>query len=164
MQRKTNQQQRFEHDHMHIPEKQLTIKQSTISNAGKGLFTKTDIPAGSLIIEYKGRVTTWAEVKFNADNAYLYYVNSRYVIDGKPFLKSLARYANDAEGLTKVRGIVNNCIYEKVGAKVYIKAVKDIPAGSEILVSYGKEYWQTERKNRRLEELRKKKEGSLNPL
>jgi hypothetical protein len=30
---------------------------------------------------------------------------------------------------------------------VYIEAVKDVSAGSEIFVSYGKEYWDVMRKN-----------------
>ena len=43
--------------------------------------------------------------------------------------------------------------------KVYIEATKDIPAGSEILVSYGKEYWEVIRHNLKLEQkgTRKKK-------
>jgi uncharacterized protein len=47
---------------MPLPEKQLFIKQSSIGNAGKGLFTKQYIAKGTRIIEYKGRVTTWKKV------------------------------------------------------------------------------------------------------
>jgi hypothetical protein len=55
----------------------------------------------------------------------------------------LARYANDAKGFTKVEGIKNNSFYEMRGKRVFIVARKNIPEGSEILVGYGKEYWDT---------------------
>lgn len=136
---------------MHIPVKQLETRLSNIPNAGKGLFTKTDIGKDSLIIEYKGRVTTWDEVKDDAANAYLYYVSEKFVIDAGPFPRAIARFANDAQGITKVKGMRNNAVYERHGDKVFIKAVRDISAGDEILVSYGKEYWDTHRRNERID-------------
>lgn len=89
---------------MELLEKQLKIKRSVIPRAGKGLFTTKLIPRGSKIIEYKGRITNWkrAENK-KSDNKYLFYVNRDYVIDAKPYKKSLARYANDARGLKKLK-------------------------------------------------------------
>ena len=70
----------------------------------------------------------------------IYYVNSKYVIDAKN--NNLpARYANDARGMTKLKGLTNNSEYIEEGKKVFIKARKNIPAGTEILVGYGKEYW-----------------------
>jgi hypothetical protein len=44
----------------------------------------------------------------------------------------------------------NNASYEPVGVQVFIDAVKDIPAGSEILVGYGKEYWDAIRHNNKI--------------
>ena len=58
-------------------------------------------------------------------------------------MKAMARYANDARGIIKVKGITNNCVFIKEGRKIYIKSIKNIAAGSEILVRYGKEYWDT---------------------
>ncbi len=93
-------------------------------------------------MEYKGTLTTWKEVKESKEeNGYIYYVKRNHVIDAAPHLKALARYANDARGLKKITGITNNAEYVEDGLKVYIQAKKDIPAGSEILVGYGKEYW-----------------------
>ena len=43
--------------------------------------------------------------------------------------------------------------------RCYIEAARDIPAGSEILVGYGGEYWQAIRYNIRLEQRTKEKEG-----
>src|SRR5919205_209676 len=117
---------------MELLEKQLEVKQSTIPGAGKGLFTKEFIPKGTRIVEYKGRITTWEEVKNDSDNYYLLTVNPDHVIDAKPTKKALARYANDAKGLVRVKGLTNNCKYYTYGLQVFIESIKDIPAGSEI--------------------------------
>ncbi|MEO9004251.1 MAG: SET domain-containing protein-lysine N-methyltransferase [Ginsengibacter sp.] len=128
---------------MALLEKQLIIKRSTIPGAGKGLFTKQNISKGERILEYKGRITTWKDVlngkKFNG---YVYYVTRNHVIDAMSRLKSLGRYANDAKGITRIKGVTNNSKYVQEGKKVYVEAVKDIPAHTEILVPYGKDYWQ----------------------
>ena len=134
---------------MALLEKQLVVKRSTIPGSGKGLFTKKIIPKGSRIIEYKGRITTWKEVKHNnGANGYIYYVTRKHVIDSHTYKKALARYANDARGMKKIKGIANNAIYVQDNKlRVFIEASKDIPANSEILVSYGKEYWEAIRHN-----------------
>jgi uncharacterized protein len=144
---------------MAISPKFLVVKTSTIPGSGKGLFTKKLIPAGTRIAEYKGRVSAWKDAKHeDGDNAYIYYVTRNHVIDAKADKKSLARYANDAKGLTKVKGINNNCEYVEEGVRVFIHAKKDIPAGSEILVPYGPEYWQVIKYNKNLAEKAKKTE------
>lgn len=139
----------------------LIIKRSTLPQAGRGLFTQSFIPAGTHIIEYKGRVTTWNEVKEKeADNVYIMYVNRDHVINALPYRKALARYANDAKGVGKIRGLRNNSVYATVKKRVYIKAIRDIKAGEEILVDYGKSYWQTMKENKKIDE---QKEKEANP-
>lgn len=140
---------------MALLEKQLVVKTSALPNSGMGLFTTKAIPKGTLIVEYKGRVTTWKEVE-GEENGYIYFVNNKYVIDARPAKSALARYANDAAGLSKVKGITNNSEYVEENGKVYIKSKKDIPAGAEIFVGYGKEYWQTIRDNMRIEKANQK--------
>src|SRR5215212_1506908 len=108
-----------------IQAKHLIVKRSTLPDAGKGLFTKIFIPKGSFIVEYRGRITTWKEVNHDeGKNGYLFYLKRDHVIDAKPYKRALARYANDAKGLHKIKGIANNSIYDVAGSKVYIKAVK----------------------------------------
>lgn len=142
---------------MALLEKQLVVKRSTIPGSGKGLFTKKPIPKGARVVEYKGRVTSWKEADHdNGNNPYLFYVKRYHVIDARPYLKALARYANDADGLQRIRGVRNNCVYVTDGLKVYMEAVKDIPAGSEIFVQYGAGYWKTIRANARKKEKMKK--------
>jgi len=136
---------------MAIPPKHLVVKTSTIPNSGKGLFTKKLIPAGTRIAEYTGKVSAWKDADHeDGDNGYIYYVKRNHVIDAKADKRSIARYANDARGLTRVKGITNNCEYIEEGTRVYIHAKKDIKPGSEILVPYGPEYWQVIRYNRNL--------------
>lgn len=145
---------------MALLEKQLYIKKSTLPNAGKGLFTKKFIPKGARIVEYKGKVTTWKEVDHeDGTNGYIYYVKRYHVLDARKHTKALARYANDAAGLVKVKGIRNNCAYESEGLRVFIEAIQDIPAGSELFVHYGKEYWQVIRYNERLRKQEEKKKA-----
>ena len=135
---------------MALLQHQLYIKESKIPGAGNGLFTKSFIAKGTRVIEYKGKITTWKKVLEGKDfNGYVYYIKANYVIDAKTYKKALARYANDARGITRVKGIVNNSIYVQEGKKVFVDAIKDIPADSEIYVAYGKEYWDVIRQNRK---------------
>jgi uncharacterized protein len=152
---------------MALLEKQLFVKKSTIPNAGKGLFTKKFIPKGTRIVEYKGRRSTWKEVKDeDGKNGYIFFINRNNVIDGLPHKSALARYANDARGLVKIKGFYNNSDYIVDGNRAYIESKKDIPAGSEIFVDYGKDYWKVIRFNVKLwkqeakeEELAKSRNG-----
>ncbi len=143
---------------MPLPQKHLLIKRSKIYEAGKGLFTKILIAKGTYIAEYKGKITTWKEVqKSEVFNGYVYYVNRNYVIDAMPYIKTFARYANDANGLVKIKGLNNNCEYVKENGKVFIKAIKNIKAGEEILIPYGKDYWDVIRYNNKLAKKEKNK-------
>ena len=141
-------------------EKYLVVKKSTIPGAGKGLFTKKTITKGSRIVEYKGRVSTWKQVDIDEGrNGYIYYINRNHVINAQPFPKYLGRYANDAQGMSRIKGITNNSRYiaDMQTMRVYIEAIRDIPAGGEILVQYGKEYWDVIKHNLKIDEREKAK-------
>jgi SET domain-containing protein len=144
---------------MALLKKQLYIKKSTIPNAGKGLFTKKAIPKGTRIIEYTGRRTTWKEVKDeDGKNGYIFYINRNNVIDALPHKSAYARYANDARGLVRIKGLLNNSDYIVDGLKAYIESKTDIPAGGEIFVDYGKDYWKVIRENIKLWKQEEKEE------
>ena len=128
---------------MALLEKHLYVKRSNIPKAGKGLFTRQFIAKGTVIVEYKGRITTWKEVlNGKVFNGYVFYLNRGHVIDCMPYKKALARFANDANGLNKIKNLKNNSKFIIQQNKVYIQVVKDICAGEEVLVSYGREYWK----------------------
>jgi len=136
---------------MALLEKHLIVKKSQIPNAGKGLFTKVAIPKGTRIVEYKGRISTWKDVKDeDGKNGYIFFVNRNHVIDALPTKSALARYANDARGLVRVKGLTNNCDYVTEGKRAYIEAKRNIAAGEEIFVDYGSDYWKTIRENMKL--------------
>ena len=138
-------------------EKHLYTKKSKLPNAGKGLFTKVAIEKGTRICEYKGRKTDWKDVKDDeGENGYIFFINNKTVIDALKSIKTFGRYANDASGYVKVKGLKNNSEYTVEGKRCYIDAIKDIPAKSEIFVSYGKEYWQVMRENWKLEKQKQK--------
>ncbi len=146
---------------MTLLDKKLFVKKSTLPGAGKGLFTKVFIPKGTRIIQYKGEVVTWKEVEKMADdrNGYVFYFSAKYCIDAWKTKKSIAQFANDAKGITRVDGIKNNGEYVTVKRDCFIEAIKDIPAGGEIFVGYGAEYWQVIRYNIRLEQKNREKAG-----
>ncbi|RAV97772.1 SET domain-containing protein [Pseudochryseolinea flava] len=136
---------------MALLEKYLFVKKSTIPNSGKGLFTKKAIAKGTRIVEYKGKKSAWKDVADeDGKNGYIFYVNRNHVINALPTKNALARYANDARGLVKIKGINNNCDYVTDGLIPYIESKKDIPAGAEIFVDYGKDYWKVIRENIKL--------------
>ena len=134
-----------------FPEKYLYVKPSSLPGCGKGLFTKKYIPKGTLVVEYKGRTRTWNEIKEESKKRYIYEymfaINDNRYIDASRSYKAISRYANDAMGFIRVKGVTNNCVYTDDGVKAFIKATKDIPAGSEILVRYGKEYWDVKKES-----------------
>jgi uncharacterized protein len=141
---------------MALLEKHLVVKKSTLPNAGKGLFTKIAIPKNTRIVEYKGRRTIWKDVANDDTNGYIYSINRNNVIDAQKTLSALARYANDARGISRVKGVTNNCVYVNDNGRAYIESVKHIPAGAEIFVDYTKEYWDVMRHNIKVNEKEKR--------
>lgn len=128
----------------------LKIKKSQIPNSGKGLFTTKKIKKGERVIEYLGEIINWKEYLKRVErdeDGYLFFISRSKCIDAYNTPQHMARYANDAAGINKVKGITNNCVYEIEDNKCFIVAKKDISAGSEIFVSYSKEYWDSVRYN-----------------
>lgn len=128
----------------------LLVKKSRLPKAGKGLFTTTPIKKNTRIIEYKGEIIEWKEYEkrvLENKDGYLFYINRKRCIDAFSTPKHIARYANDAAGLSKVPGLKNNSVYEIVGDKCFIVSKRDIEKGEEIFVSYSKEYWDCVRYN-----------------
>lgn len=138
----------------------LIVKKSQLPGAGKGLFTTKDIKKDSKIIEYRGEIIDWKEyckrVKEDKDG-YLAYISRKKSIDAYNTPQYKARYANDAEGLIKIKRLKNNAEYQIIDDKVYIVATRDIKAGEEIFVSYSKEYWDAVKYNIKHELYQKEK-------
>lgn len=127
----------------------LIIKKSQLPNAGKGLFTNKCIRKGAKIIEYRGELIGYREYRLRAKKAqdhYLFCVHRNLYIDAMHTKQYKGRYANDAEGLSRIKGLRNNCDFMIYNNKCYIVASANIKAGEEIFVNYTKPYWDYIRK------------------
>jgi len=132
---------------MALLEKYLYIKRSGLPRTGSGLFTDMIIRKGTRIVEYKGKIQRWKDVKHeDGHNGYLMYITRDTVINAQPTIKSLGRYANDARGLIRKDGLRNNAEYVSEGKRCFIEATRTIQRGEEIFVGYGREYWQLMRR------------------
>lgn len=128
----------------------LLVKKSQLPNAGKGLYTTTAIKKGEKVIEYLGEIIDWKEYEKRVErdeDGYLFFISKKRCIDAWNTPQHKARYANDAAGLSRVKGLSNNCNYEIEDDRCFIVAKKDIAAGEEIFVNYTKEYWDCVRYN-----------------
>lgn len=138
----------------------LIVKKSQLPGAGKGLFTTKPIKKGTKIIEYRGEIIEWKEyrkrVKEEKDG-YLFFIRRNKCIDAYNTPQYKARYANDANGIVRVKGLKNNAQYEIHNDRCYIVATRDIKAGEEIFVDYTKEYWDAIRFNIKNKLYKKKK-------
>ncbi|HET6226912.1 MAG TPA: SET domain-containing protein [Bacteroidia bacterium] len=135
------------------------VKKSQIPGSGKGLYAKIDFKKGERIVEYLGEIITEAELDKRAENdiyGYAFFISKKRCIDAYYTPDAIARFANDAAGLTKVKGLKNNCCYSIWKNRGWIETERNIKAGEEIFVSYGKEYWKDIRYNIELEKEKKK--------
>jgi len=137
------------------------------ARTGLGLFATKPIKKNSRIAEYKGRLlTTKAANKIEANgNRYLYEINSRWTVDGTP-RSNIARYANHSCN--------PNAETYNVKRRVFIRAMRNIKPGEEIVYDYGVDYLKNvigrsnclcsrcrKRRNRRAAEMRLKRQRKV---
>jgi len=133
------------------------------ARTGLGLFATRLIKKNSRIAEYKGPLlrTKEAEKAEARGNRYLYEVNKRWTIDGKA-RSNVARYGNHSCN--------PNAESYNVKLRVFIRAIRNIKPGEEIVYDYGIDYLKNvigrsncqcsrcrKRRNRRAVELRLKR-------
>ncbi len=122
------------------------VAKSQIPDAGEGLFAIEHIRRGEMIVPITGPRLTAKEIEeFHSYNDYLLEINDGtgdcINMDGE------ARYANDANGISKIEGIANNAgFYSADDHSMYMEATRDILKGEEIFVAYGFNYWREKRK------------------
>jgi len=127
----------------------LIIKKSKLPGAGKGLYTTRKISKDSKIIEYRGEIIGYNQYRSRTrkeEDQYLFFLRRDLCIDSMHTPQYKARYANDAAGISRVKGIRNNSDYIIFGDKCFMVASRDIKAGEEIYVNYTKSYWDYMRK------------------
>ena len=131
----------------------LIVKKSQIPGSGKGLYTTKAFKKADKIIQYRGEEIGWKEYEKRVkrdEDGYLFFFNRNKCIDAYHTPQFKARYANDANGFTRVKGLRNNSQYEIFGEKCFVVAIRDIKAGEEIFTDYTKDYWDSMRYNIRL--------------
>lgn len=127
--------------------KGLAIKDSTIRNAGKGLFAARDLPRGTRL-PYKGELLSVAEINRRYPGQTLgEYVlcfgrgRGRRCVDARSTQAGLGRYANDVRG-TQLRPNAEFRDPRRGETWPALYLTRAVRAGEEILVSYGDEYWE----------------------
>lgn len=139
----------------------LLVKKSRLPGAGKGLFTTKFIEKDSKIIEYRGEIIGWKDYNERVkrqEDGYLFYFNRNKCVDAFHTPQYKARFANDAAGIVRVKGLRNNSHYEVHEDKCFIVAARDIKPGEEIFCDYTRDYWKCIRHNIRLSKQNAKKE------
>ncbi|MBI5470250.1 SET domain-containing protein [Candidatus Kaiserbacteria bacterium] len=93
---------------------------------GLGLFARTDIRAGSFVVEYTGNRIPTKEADA-LPTRYLFEIDKKWTIDGSP-RSNIARYINHA--------CEPNCEADVQGSRIMISALRDIEAGEELTFDY----------------------------
>ena len=141
------------------------------SRTGLGLFATAPIAKRTLIVEYSGRripTATAQDIERRRANKYMFEIDARWTIDGKA-RSNIARYANHSCN-------PNSETYN-VKHRVFIRAMRNIKPGEEIVYDYGIDYLKNvigrshckcsrcrKRRNRRAAELRRKRQRKASRL
>ena len=123
----------------------LYISQSSIPNSGLGLYTAKAIKKGKKVADYTGVIVGTKAWNEGGEGDYGVQLNKREVLDARSTQTALGRYANDCRDRNRRKkecpGRNARFVVNTRRKTVYIKATKNIPAHSEIFVSYGRQYW-----------------------
>jgi hypothetical protein len=98
---------------------------------GLGLFAGEAIKKGETIIEYIGNILNKEEAEKVSQSMYLFEINRDKTIDGSPRW-NVARYANHS--------CDGNAESDVIKGRVFVKAIKNIAEGEEIVYDYGEEF------------------------
>lgn len=124
--------------------KKVSVNPSLIPGSGMGLFADEYIKRGELIVEVTGQRYKGDSDAVPENNLYL--LDSGDGTNDYIDVQGPARYANDACGLTRMPGLVNNSLFRLLDdGSMWLEATKTIRPGQEIFASYGRAYWSAVR-------------------
>ncbi len=102
---------------------------------GKGVFAVVDLAEGETLIEYVGEVIGWDEAlrrhphdPADPNHTFYFHIDEEHVIDAKVGGNS-SRWINHS--------CAPNCESEVEAGRVFIRALRNIPAGEELFYDYG---------------------------
>jgi SET domain-containing protein len=117
----------------------VSVKKSSIPQAGLGLYAERTFEVDDRIVEYTGEklTTDQYERRYKNDQlgSYGLALSEKYVIDARRTDAGVARYACDYHG----SGKKPNAEYVNFGGRVWIVATRRIKQGEEILTDYGED-------------------------
>ena len=115
------------------PARRIQTRRSGVH--GKGVFALVDIAEGETLIEYVGEVISWPEAQSrhphdpsNPNHTFYFHVDEERVIDAL-YGGNSSRWINHA--------CHPNCEAEEQEGRIFIKALRNIPAGEELNYDYG---------------------------
>ncbi len=102
---------------------------------GRGVYAGTDLAEGETLIEYVGEIITWDEAlrrhphdPADPNHTFYFHIDEERVIDAK-FGGNSSRWINHS--------CAPNCESEIDEGRVFIRALRNIPAGQELFYDYG---------------------------
>ena len=101
---------------------------------GRGVFAVARISAGETILEYKGKLISWAAAQRRYERS--------AAEDGHTFFFDLddGRVIDGAQGGNSARWVNHscepNCEAEQRGSRVFFQALRDIEPGEELFIDY----------------------------
>ncbi|MCR4325911.1 MAG: SET domain-containing protein [Patescibacteria group bacterium] len=119
---------------MHATEARRFVVREGRPGTGKGLFAKVPIRKGDFILEYTGKKIP-TKIADEMSSRYLFEIDKKWTING-PVPKNTAGYINHACDPN-----VEAIIEEGDDDRIMIYALRDIPAGAELTIDYGQEYF-----------------------
>jgi len=146
-------------DFFHTSKFDIYLKESSIPNAGFGVFTKDFIPKGAMIDEYVGDVF----MDMSVFSAYAFSVSEKVTIDAYALPRCYMAMLNDASHMSKQKvkkgkktvsimpefysdknGVIlaNNCEFLVKHNRVFVLASRDIMPEEELFIDYGEDYWR----------------------
>jgi len=113
--------------------RRIQVRRSGIH--GKGVFTLKPLRKGEVVIEYTGELITWREAlrrhphdPKDPHHTFYFHIDDQRVIDAK-YGGNSARWINHA--------CRPNCEADEQDGRIFIKALRNIAAGSELFYDYG---------------------------
>lgn len=144
-------------DEKDIAENYIEIRRSNIPNAGFGVFATQNIPCGRALGYYRGEIVTPEEHERRyAKKGYGEYSllandidnpTEKVYIDGKHHYNWVSR-VNASKGTGKKPNI-------QWDAYGHVTALRNIKKGEELLLNYGRSYWQGKKNGTRKIKLKK---------
>ncbi|KAJ3254348.1 hypothetical protein HK103_007230 [Boothiomyces macroporosus] len=105
-----------------------------------GLYSTAVIPAKTLILNYIGVVESEQEASQTSD--YILHFDKEFSVDAE-FAGNEGRFVNDFRGIGEKPNVKFELYKNKKGqVNMGIWSIAKIPKGTELLVTYGKGFWQ----------------------